>query len=290
MRIDQQNLSAQQSESADSSHDTTQMVQQSLPLALVRGEVIIDKPEDLFIPPDALEVFLDAFEGPLDFLLYLIKKQKFDIVDLPIQEITLQYMEYVELMREVKLELAAEYLVMAAMLAEIKSRMLLPKNEYDDDNEEDPRAELIRRLQEYEIIKQAAQDLDQLPRMERDTFISKAIMPTNMQVETPQPDIDIQELVMAFQSVLKRASAFTHHEISAEVLSTRERMSQLLDRLSQTDQFILFHDLFDVTEGRSGVVVTFLAVLELVKEHLLEVIQPAAYSQLHVRYKQADVN
>ena len=214
MIIDQQNLSAQQSESADSSHDTTQMVQQSLPLALVRGEVIIDKPEDLFIPPDALEVFLDAFEGPLDFLLYLIKKQKFDIVDLPIQEITLQYMEYVELMREVKLELAAEYLVMAAMLAEIKSRMLLPKNEYDDDNEEDPRAELIRRLQEYEIIKQAAQDLDQLPRMERDTFISKAIMPTNMQVETPQPDIDIQELVMAFQSVLKRASAFTHHEIS----------------------------------------------------------------------------
>lgn len=290
MIIDQQNLSAQQSESADSSHDTTQMVQQSLPLALVRGEVIIDKPEDLFIPPDALEVFLDAFEGPLDFLLYLIKKQKFDIVDLPIQEITLQYMEYVELMREVKLELAAEYLVMAAMLAEIKSRLLLPKNEYDDDNEEDPRAELIRRLQEYEIIKQAAQDLDQLPRMERDTFISKASMPTNMQVETPQPDIELQELVMAFQSVLKRASAFTHHEISAEVLSTRERMSQLLDRLSQTEQFILFHDLFDVTEGRSGVVVTFLAVLELVKEHLLEVIQPAAYGQLHVRYKQADVN
>ena len=270
--------------------DTTQMIQQTLPLAFVRGEAVIEKPEDLFIPPDALEIFLEAFEGPLDFLLYLIKKQKFDIVDLPIQEITLQYMEYVELMREVKLELAAEDLVMAAMLAEIKSRLLLPKNVFDDENEEDPRAELIRRLQEYEIIKQAAQDIDQLPRMERDTFISKAVMPQTMKPELSQPEIDIQELVLAFQSVLKRASAFTHHEISAEVLSTRERMSQLLDRLSQSDSFILFHELFDVTEGRSGVVVTFLAVLELVKESLLEIIQSAAYGQLHVRYKHAEVS
>ena len=270
--------------------DTTQMIQQTLPLAFVRGEAVIEKPEDLFIPPDALEIFLEAFEGPLDFLLYLIKKQKFDIVDLPIQEITLQYMEYVELMREVKLELAAEDLVMAAMLAEIKSRLVLPKNVFDDENEEDPRAELIRRLQEYEIIKQAAQDIDQLPRMERDTFISKAVMPQTMKPELSQPEIDIQELVLAFQSVLKRASAFTHHEISAEVLSTRERMSQLLDRLSQSDSFILFHELFDVTEGRSGVVVTFLAVLELVKESLLEIIQSAAYGQLHVRYKHAEVS
>jgi segregation and condensation protein A len=271
-------------------HDTTQMVQQALPLALVRGEIVINKPEDLFIPPDALEVFLDAFEGPLDFLLYLIKKQKFDIVDLPIQEITLQYMEYVDLMREVKMELAAEYLVMAAMLAEIKSRLLLPKNVFDDENEEDPRAELIRRLQEYEIFKQAAQDIDQLPRMERDTFISRAVMPESMHPEMLEPEIDMQELVMAFQSVLKRASAFSHHEISAEVLSTRERMTQLLDRLSQSDKFVLFHDLFDVTEGRSGVVVTFLAVLELVKESLLEIIQSAAYGQLHVRYKQSEAN
>jgi segregation and condensation protein A len=290
MITDPQNKESSHIDGDITQHDTTQMVQQALPLALVRGEIVINKPEDLFIPPDALEIFLEAFEGPLDFLLYLIKKQKFDIVDLPIQEITLQYMEYVDLMRQVKMELAAEYLVMAAMLAEIKSRLLLPKNVFDDENEEDPRAELIRRLQEYEIFKQAAQDIDQLPRMERDTFVSHAVMPETMQPEIENPEIDIQELVMAFQSVLKRASAFSHHEISAEVLSTRERMTQLLDRLSQSDTFVLFPDLFDVTEGRSGVVVTFLAVLELVKESLLEVIQSAAYGQLHVRYKHAQVS
>ena len=263
--------------------DTTQMVQQALPLAFVRGEAVIEKPQDLFIPPDALEVFLEAFEGPLDFLLYLIKKQKFDIVDLPIQEITLQYMEYVELMREMKLELAAEYLVMAAMLAEIKSRMLLPRNQVEEDGELDPRAELIRRLQEYEIYKQAAQDLDELPRVNRDIFTPTVIIPEHIQPEVIHPDVDLQELVMAFQSVLKRAQAFTHHEITPEALSTRERMSQILELLSQHSDFVPFESLFDVTEGKSGVVVTFLAVLELVKESLLEIVQSAAYSQLHVR-------
>lgn len=263
--------------------DTTQMVQQALPLAFVRGEAVIEKPQDLFIPPDALEVFLEAFEGPLDFLLYLIKKQKFDIVDLPIQEITLQYMEYVELMREMKLELAAEYLVMAAMLAEIKSRMLLPRNHLDNENEEDPRAELIRRLQEYEIFKQAAEDIDNLPRQDRDVYTPNIDVPDDVQSEVLHPEVDIQELVVAFQAIVKRAAAFTHHEITPEVLSTRERMSQILELLSKHKDFLPFQDLFDVTEGKSGVVVTFLAVLELVKESLLELIQTAALSQIHVR-------
>lgn len=265
--------------------DTTQMVQQALPLAFVRGEAVIDKPQDLFIPPDALEVFLEAFEGPLDFLLYLIKKQKFDIVDLPIQEITLQYMEYVELMRDMKLELAAEYLVMAAMLAEIKSRMLLPRNHVDDDEENDPRAELIRRLQEYEIFKQAAENLDNLPRLNREIFTSNVELPDEVQPEILHPDVDIQELVSAFQTIVKRAAAYTHHEITAEALSTRERMAQLLEMLSRHNDFMPFQELFDVTEGKSGVIVTFLAVLELVKESLLEVVQTAAYSQIHVRCK-----
>ena len=269
--------------------DTTQMVQQALPLAFVRGEAVVEKPEDLFIPPDALEVFLEAFEGPLDFLLYLIKKQKFDIVDLPIQEITLQYMEYVDLMRDMKLELAAEYLVMAAMLAEIKSRLLLPRNNLEDETEEDPRAELIRRLQEYEIFKQAAEDIDQLPRIERDIFTTNIEIPEEVQPEILHPDVEIQDLVLAFQSVLKRAAAFSHHEITPEVLSTRERMSQLLDKLSKHAEFLPFQELFDVTEGKAGVVVTFLAVLELVKESLLEIIQTAAYGQLHVRCRPAEI-
>lgn len=268
--------------------DTTQMVQQSLPLAFVRGEAVIEKPEDLFIPPDALEIFLEAFEGPLDFLLYLIKKQKFDIVDLPILEITAQYMEYVELMKDLKLELAAEYLVMAAMLAEIKSRMLLPRNQFDDDYEEDPRAELIRRLQEYEIFKTAAVDLDEIPRVQRELFVAKAVAPKPENSEKPLQEIDLQELISAFQDVVNRVKAFSHHEISPEKLSTRERMTALLDRLSKTEAFVPFTDLFELSEGKEGVVVTFLAILELVKEKMLEVVQSAAYSQLHVRYKRVE--
>lgn len=268
-----------------SNQDTTQMIQQALPLAFVRGEAVIEKPQDLFIPPDALEIFLEAFEGPLDFLLYLIKKQKFDIVDLPVQEITLQYMEYVELMRDMKLELAAEYLVMAAMLAEIKSRMLLPRNHMDDEDEDDPRAELIRRLQEYEIFKQAAEDLDNLPRQDRDIYTLSIEIPDEVQPEVRHPDVDIQDLVVAFQAIVKRAAAYTHHEITPEVLSTRERMTQVLEMLAKSKDFIPFQDLFDVTEGKSGVVVTFLAVLELVKESLVEVVQSAAYSQIHARLK-----
>lgn len=277
------------SQDKDAIQDTTQMVQQTLPLAFVRGEAVIEKPEDLFIPPDALEIFLEAFEGPLDFLLYLIKKQKFDIVDLPIQEITLQYMEYVDLMKDMKLELAAEYLVMAAMLAEIKSRLLLPRNSLDDEVEEDPRAELIRRLQEYEVFKQAAENIDTLPRLGRDIYLPHIDIPAEVQPQVLEPDVDMQELVVAFQAILKRAVAFTHHEITAEALSTRERMMQILERLQQGESFVPFQTLFDVTEGKSGVVVTFLAVLELVKESLLEIIQTSAYGQLHVRCKPAEL-
>ncbi|GAB2993186.1 segregation and condensation protein A [Psychrosphaera aestuarii] len=269
--------------------DTTQMIQQDLPLALVRGEIVIDRPQDLFIPPDAMEVFLDAFEGPLDFLLYLIKKQKFDIVDLPIFEITQQYMKYVELMRDLKLELAAEYLVMAALLAEIKSRLLLPKHDELQEEEHDPRAELIRRLQQYEVIKSAALDLDNLPRLERDHCIVSALPPSDMEIQIESPSIDIQELVMAFQDILKRANAFQHHEISKERLSTRERMSQILEKLRHNRQFFPFEQLFDVSEGKAGVVVTFLAILELVKESMLDVVQASAFGVLHVKYKGADL-
>lgn len=269
--------------------DTTQMIQQDLPLALVRGEIVIERPQDLFIPPDAMEVFLDAFEGPLDFLLYLIKKQKFDIVDLPIFEITQQYMKYVELMRDLKLELAAEYLVMAALLAEIKSRLLLPKHDDLQEEEHDPRAELIRRLQQYEVIKSAAIDLDNLPRLERDHCIVSALPPSDMEIQIELPSIDIQELVMAFQDIIKRANAFQHHEISKERLSTRERMSQILEKLRNNRQFFPFEQLFDVSEGKAGVVVTFLAILELVKESMLDVVQASAFGVLHVKYKGADL-
>lgn len=267
---------------------TTEMTQQELPLALVRGEVVIEKPQDLFIPPDALEVFLEAFEGPLDFLLYLIKKQKFDIVDLPIFEITKQYMEYVEVMRKLKLELAAEYLVMAAMLAEIKSRLLLPRHDFEDDDESDPRAELIRRLQQYEVIKTAAQNLDELPRNERDIHPVFVTNPEAYVVEEVEPDVSLQDLVHAFQSIVKRVDAFQHHEISKERLSTRERMSQILAMLQNKSEFTEFVELFDMSEGKEGVVVTFLAVLELVKESLIDVIQTSAFQQIHVKYRQPE--
>lgn len=265
------------------------MIQQDLPLALVRGEIVIERPQDLFIPPDALEVFLDAFEGPLDFLLYLIKKQKFDIVDLPIFEITKQYMKYVDVMRSLKLELAAEYLVMAALLAEIKSRLLLPKHDLLEDEEHDPRAELIKRLQQYEVIKKAAENLDELPRLGREAFIVSIDAPITDAIAANQPEIDLQELVIAFQDILKRASAFKHHEISKETLSTRERMTQILHKLRESNKFVPFENLFLVSEGKAGVVVTFLAILELVKESMLDVVQASAFGVLHVKYKGAEI-
>jgi segregation and condensation protein A len=258
-----------------------EMQQQVLPLALIRGEALIEKPEDLFIPPDALEIILESFEGPLDLLLYLIRKQKFDIVELPILPITTQYMAYVDLMTEIKLELAGEYLVMAAILAEIKSRLLLPKQAVDD--EKDPRAELVRRLQEYEVIKNAAQSLDELPRLERDTFEANAGLSEDFQFTHFEADVDLTELVAALQGVMKRTQALEHHHIQKETLSTRERMSHILAFLKAKKEFVEFSELFTKNEGKQGVIVTFLAILELIKESLIECVQTQVFGQLRVR-------
>ncbi len=250
------------------------------------GESVEKLPEDLFIPPDALQVILEAFEGPLDFLLYLIRKQNLDILDVSVADITHQYMSYVDLMRQLNFELAAEYLVMAAMLGEIKSRSLLPRPETALDDEDDPRAELIRRLQEYERFKKAAHDIDELPRMERDTWLARAKAPT-YQKPVEHPDVDMQELIFALADIMKRADLFASHQIEREQLSTRERMSDILDRL-KTGEFVEFVMLFNLTEGRAGVVVTFLATLELVKESLIELVQQEQFGSIYVRIRKRD--
>lgn len=255
--------------------------QQEMPFAIVQGEPVIELPKDLYIPPDALEVFLDTFEGPLDLLLYLIRRQNLDILDIPIAQITEQYMEYVEMMKELRLELAAEYLVMAAMLAEIKSRMLLPRVDSESDDEDDPRAELIRRLQEYERYKQAAEDIDELPRMERDLYPVITEVPDKKKEQKP-PDVDLRDVLLALKDVLHRADMFSHHQIERESLSLRERMSSILE-IIKADHFTRFEELFDITEGRLGVVVTFLALLELIKAALLELVQAEAYAPIHVK-------
>ena len=263
-----------------------QQPQQKIPFAYVQGEPVTQLPQDLYIPPEALEVFLEAFEGPLDLLLYLIKRQNLDILDIPIAEITEQYVKYVELMQDFQFELAAEYLVMAAMLAEIKSRMLLPRPELPDDEESDPRAELIRRLQEYERYKQVAMDIDELPRMGRDVFpISSDIDYSSAE---QQPDVTLQELMQALKEVMSRASMFTHHNIERETLSVRERMTLVLERLN-SQGFTRFTALFTYEEGRSGVVVTFLAILELSKQGLLEIVQNETYGTIHIKPLSADI-
>ncbi len=257
-------------------------VQQPLALAFVNGEALIEKPEDLYIPPDALEVILETFEGPLDLLLYLIRKQKFDIVELPVLQVTQQYMKYVDTMTDVKLELAGEYLVMAAMLAEIKSRLLLPKVAGEHEEEEDPRAELIRRLKEYELIKNAAQAMDNAPRMQRDLFVAHAETSDNVQPIKFLPQVQLQELALAFSLALQRANAFEHHHIAKETLSTRERMSKLMLQLKQ-DEYLGLDQLLSAEEGKAGVVVTFISILELVKEGLVMLQQANPYSNIHVK-------
>jgi len=262
--------------------DQAKSEQKEMPFAVIEGEAMTQIPMDLYIPPDALEVFLDAFEGPLDLLLYLIKKQNLDILNINVFQITEQYMEYVELMHALQLELAAEYLVMAAMLAEIKSRMLLPRSkDEDDEEEEDPRAELIRRLQEYEQFKTAAENLDEIPRVGRDIFTTSEHQPD---YERPRlhPDVDMREMLLALKEVLARADMFEEHEIQRETLSTRQRMGEVLDRLNGT-AFVPFITLFDPREGRLGVVVTFLAVMELTKESLIDLIQNEAFAPIHVK-------
>ncbi len=253
-----------------------------MPLAIVRGEPMLQMPQDLYIPPDALEVILEAFEGPLDLLLYLIRRQNLDILDIPIAEITRQYMEYIDMMRDVmRLELAAEYLLMAAILAEIKSRLLLPRPPSDENLEEDPRAELVRRLQEYERFKKAAEDIDTLPRMERDTVAVQADVGERNVIKLPPP-LDLKEMLLALKDVMHRAELFGHHAIKREALSVRQRMGELLSRLDD-DQFHPFESLFDVTEGRLGVVVTFLAMLELAKEFLINIVQEEPLGPIYVK-------
>ena len=247
----------------------------------IYGEPITELPEDLYIPPDALEVLLDAFSGPLDLLLYLIRKQNLDILDIPIAEITRQYMQYIELMSDLQLELAGEYLLMAAMLAEIKSRMLLPRPSLDGQDEDDPRAELVRRLQEYERFKKAAEDIDRLTRMERDTLPASADL-VERKVVKILPQVSLQEMLVAFKDVLSRAEMFAHHHINRERLSVRQRMSDVLSALREV-AFVNFAQLFRPEEGRMGVTVTFVAILELMREGLIEIVQSEAYGQIHVR-------
>jgi segregation and condensation protein A len=251
-----------------------------MPFAYVQGEAVTTLPKDLYIPPDALEVFLEAFEGPLDLLLYLIRRQNLDILDIPIAEITRQYMEYIGLMKDMRLELAAEYLVMAAMLAEIKSRMLLPRP-VEEDDEDDPRAELVRRLQEYERYKKAAEDIDELPRVHREVFPVCLEAPDKQQVRQP-PQISLQELLVAARDAMMRAEMFSHHHVQMEPLSVRERMSMVLERIGG-DEFTAFTSLFRIEEGRMGVVVSLLAVLELIKESLIELVQSEPFAPIYIK-------
>ncbi len=256
-------------------------VQEEMPFAVVAGQQLMQLPKDLYIPPEALEVILEAFEGPLDLLLYLIKRQNLDVLQINVAEITRQYMTYIEMMQAMQLELVAEYLLMAAMLAEIKSRMLLPRQQVEEE-EDDPRAELIRRLQEYERFKQAAEDIDQLPRLGRDVFHAVAKEPDRIK-QRPHPEVDMRDLLTALADVLKRAEMFESHQVEMEKLSTRERMSQMLEALRGQKQFVPFVSLFSLKEGRPGVVVTFLALMELVKESLVEFVQSEAYGPIHVK-------
>jgi len=259
-----------------------QGTQKSLPLAIVRGEPLKQFPADLFIPPEALEVFLESFEGPLDLLLYLIRKQKLDVVELPIWPVTEQYLEYINLLQGSKVELAADYLVMAATLAEIKSRLLLPRPQLEDEDEEDPRAQLIRQLKAYEVIKEAQERLDDLSRLERDVFQAKVTPADNIKPILLPPHVSLTDIARAFSSVLKRIEATEHHHVKREVLSTRERMSQILAMLDG-EEYLPFEALFDVKEGRSGVVVSFLALMELIKELLVDLRQSEPFSAIYVK-------
>ena len=257
--------------------------QTEMPFAVVEGQPVVELPRDLYIPPQALEVFLEAFEGPLDLLLYLIRRQNLDILDIPIAEITRQYTRYIELMQVLQLELAGEYLLMAATLAEIKSRMLLPRLHSAEAGEEaDPRAELVRRLQEYERFKRAAEGIDQIPRLERDTWVASAEL-VDRKVVRIAPQVTLQEMLLAFQEVLTRSDMFAHHHVQREPLSVRQRMSDVLASLT-SNAFVDFVRLFRAEEGRRGVTVTFVAILELLREGLIEIAQSEPYGPLHVRH------
>ncbi|HEY5102506.1 MAG TPA: segregation/condensation protein A [Steroidobacteraceae bacterium] len=269
-------------EPAPSSAVAVSPEQVEMTFAIVNGEPVMELPRDLYIPPQALEVFLEAFEGPLDLLLYLIRRRNLAILDIPIAEITRQYVQYIELMQELQLELAGEYLVMAATLAEIKSRMLLPRPKLaGEEGDHDPRAELVRRLQEYERFKGAAENIDRLPRLERDVWDASADVKDRKIVQL-LPQTTLQEMLLAFKDVVVRAEFFARHHVQREPLSVRERMSQILSALDG-NRFVDFSELFHPEEGRMGVTVTFVAILELVREGLIEIVQAELFAPLHVR-------
>lgn len=264
---------------ADNKNTVQSSSQSEMPFALVQGEPLTVVPQDLYIPPDALEVILEAFEGPLDLLLYLIKRQNIDILDIPLEETTRQYMKYIDLMHNLKIELASEYLLMAAMLAEIKSRMLLPRP-VESEDEDDPRAELIRRLQEYERFKTAAQNIDMLPRVRREVYLTD-IEPPELHQDRPLPTVDLRDILFAFKDAMARAEMYGHHHIQREALSVRERMTRVLSSIS-SDGFTDYTSLFTIEEGRRGVVVTLLAILELVKEQLIDLVQAEPFAPIHL--------
>ena len=275
------NTEALVSELAAPSADSSPQVVDQVAVARLYGEPLFRMPQDLYIPPDALEIFLEAFEGPLDLLLYLIRKQNFNILDIPLASVTRQYLEYVDQIRRHNLELASEYLLMAAMLIEIKSRMLLPPKKGPDGAEpEDPRAELVRRLVEYEQIKLGAAKLDQLPMVGRDFLRAQVHIEQSLQPRWPEVNSD--DLRQAWLEILQRAKLTTHHTITREQLSVREHMSIVLRRL-QGQRFVEFHDLFDTSRGTPVLVVTFIAMLELSRERLLEVTQAEAFAPIYVR-------
>jgi len=276
--MDEPNIKLIKNKDIDNQINQPQQVE--MPFAVVDGESITELPSDLYIPPVALKVFLDTFEGPLDLLLYLIRKQNLNILDVPIADITDQYVNYINLMKELELELAGEYLLMAAMLAEIKSKMLLPLFEEVED-EEDPRAELVRRLLEYERYRTASEELNKLQRLERDVFIT-GVESNHLAQPIELPEIALQELLVSFQEVLKRAEMFTSLHLLKEPLSVRERMATILEKLKNKD-FIDFTELFDLEEQKTGLVVTFLAILELMKESLIEIVQTKAFGVIHVK-------
>ncbi len=258
--------------------------QDEMPFALVNGESYTELPKDLYIPPDALEVILESFQGPLDLLLYLIRRQNIDILNINVSEITHQYVSYVEMMNAMQFELAAEKFVMAARLAEIKSRMLLPRTQEEEEEGEDPRAALIRRLQEYERFKSAAEDVDAMPRLHRDIHQATAQAP-DRNATRPDPEVDFKEILLALSEVLRRADMFESHQVEMERMSTRERMTQVLERLSHEKTFVPFVSLFTVAEGRLGVITTFMAVMELIKESLIDIVQNESFGPIHVKAK-----
>ena len=254
--------------------------QEEIVLATVQGKEVTSLPEDLYVPPNSLKIFLDTFAGPLDLLLYLIRKQNLDILGIDVAKITEQYISYIDLMESFEIELAGDYLVMAAYLAELKSRMLLPRPK-ENEEEEDPRAELMRRLQEYQRFKEAAAKIDLLPRLNRDFYLAGAKLP-EFEALTPIAELPMEELTFALAEVMRRVDQSKAHLINFEQLSTRERMTEILERM-RNETFIDFYSLFNSEEGRMGVVVTFLAVLELLKDSLIEIVQSEEFGPIHIR-------